>query len=64
MALSPNGIRVLDMSRIPAGPGCCQAGSAGADSAYFLSANRNKRSMTVDLNSETDIRRLSDAGAV
>ncbi len=79
------GIRVLDLSRVLAGPFCTQTlGDLGADiikverpglgdetrqwgppfhqsySAYFLSCNRNKRSITIDL-SQSDGRELAVA---
>lgn len=76
MDLSLSGLKVLDMTRVLAGPYCTMVlGDLGADvikievpnkgddsrqfgpyvngeSAYFMSINRNKRSMTLDLKNE------------
>ena len=81
-----NGVRVIDLTRVLAGPYCTMMlGDLGADvikieapergddtrhwgppftesgeSAYFLSANRNKRSMTLNLKSPNGIKILND----
>lgn len=81
-----DGIRVLDLTRVLAGPFCTMTlGDLGADvikveepgrgddtrqwgppfaksglSAYFISANRNKRSLTLDLRSERGRQVLSE----
>jgi crotonobetainyl-CoA:carnitine CoA-transferase CaiB-like acyl-CoA transferase len=80
------GLRVIDLTRVLAGPYCTMMlGDLGADvikieipgrgddtrqwgppftamgeSAYFISANRNKRSLTLDLKSEKGIQILKD----
>jgi len=85
-SLPLQGIKVLDMSRILAGPLCTMLlGDLGADvikverpgrgddtrgwgppfdprgeSAYFLSCNRNKRSLTADLAHPGDLRLVSE----
>lgn len=78
-------LRVLDVSRILAGPYCSMVMGdwgadvvkverpgtgddtrawgppfAGTESAYFLCANRNKRSITIDLQKEQGVRLLKD----
>jgi crotonobetainyl-CoA:carnitine CoA-transferase CaiB-like acyl-CoA transferase len=94
-----DGVRVLDLSRVLAGPWCTQtladmgadvikverpgsgddtrswgppflkdrAGQETAEAAYFLGANRNKRSVTIDLSQAAGqelIRRLADESDV
>lgn len=82
-----NGIKVLDLSRVLAGPYCTQMlGDLGADvwkiesprgdetrawgppylqgeSTYFLSVNRNKRSLVVDLKNPAGVALIRDLAA-
>ncbi|MEP5438463.1 MAG: CaiB/BaiF CoA-transferase family protein [Paracoccaceae bacterium] len=92
MNLPLDGLRILDLSRILAGPSCTQTlGDLGADvikverpgigddirgwgppflkdrdgndtreSAYFMSTNRNKRSLTVDIASDEGLEIIHD----
>jgi formyl-CoA transferase len=82
------GVRVLDLSRILAGPYCTQIlgdlgadvikveqpgtgdgsrawspPSAGGEAAYYLSVNRNKRSLTANLKSEAGRRLIRELAA-
>lgn len=91
-----NGVRVLDLSRILAGPWCTQLlgdlgaevikierpgtgddtrqwgppwledtdGQATAESSYYLSANRGKKSVTVDIGSDEGRQIILDLAAV
>src|SRR5690606_36510442 len=92
MKAALDGVRVLDLSRVLAGPWCSQnladlgadvikierpgagddtrawgppflanrAGGDTNDAAYFLAANRNKRSVTIDLSSDAGHRAVRE----
>jgi crotonobetainyl-CoA:carnitine CoA-transferase CaiB-like acyl-CoA transferase len=58
IVLPLGGVRVLDLSRVLAGPPF-----AGGESAYFLSVNRNKRSIGVDLKDPEGLERVKRLAA-